>query len=132
MRTPLTGRDFAERLKKQRPDILAEARKDQREWSIVRAIIKERVRRGLTQAQLAEMAGVRQYQVSKIEREQIGNWSTLRKVMQALDITLVALAPGERYAILKSPVLSTTPKRLRRLKRPQASDSPAASPTGRS
>lgn len=103
MRTPLTGCDFAERLKKQRPDILTEAQKDQREWSIVRAIIKERVRRGLTQAQLAEMAGVRQYQVSKIEREQIGNWSTLRKIMQALDISLIALAPGERYAVTATP-----------------------------
>lgn len=59
------------------------------EYELVQTIIKHRLRRGFTQAELAKKIGSRQPVISRLERGE-GNPSldTLRRVAQALDMSL--------------------------------------------
>ncbi len=59
------------------------------EYELVRAIIKHRLRRGLTQTELAKKIGTRQPVISRLERGE-GNPSldTLQRIAQALDVSL--------------------------------------------
>jgi ribosome-binding protein aMBF1 (putative translation factor) len=59
------------------------------EYEVVKTIIKERVRRGWSQAELAEAIGSRQPVISRLERGD-GNPSlqTLNRIAKALDLSL--------------------------------------------
>jgi ribosome-binding protein aMBF1 (putative translation factor) len=60
------------------------------EYELVRAIIKERTKRGWTQAQLAEAIGSRQPVISRLEQGSANpSLGTLRKIAKALDVSLV-------------------------------------------
>jgi ribosome-binding protein aMBF1 (putative translation factor) len=59
------------------------------EYEVVKTIIKERVKRGWPQTQLAEAIGSRQPVISRLEQGN-GNpsLSTLQKIARALDLSL--------------------------------------------
>jgi ribosome-binding protein aMBF1 (putative translation factor) len=59
------------------------------EYALVQAIIRHRLRKGLTQAELAEKIGTRQPVISRLERGE-GNPSldTLQRIAGALDVSL--------------------------------------------
>lgn len=59
------------------------------EYEVVRTIIKERIKRGWSQAELAEAVGSRQPVISRLELGE-GNPSlqTLQKIANALDLSL--------------------------------------------
>ena len=59
------------------------------EYEVVRTIIKERIKRVWSQAELAEAVGSRQPVISRLERGE-GNLSlqTLHKIANALDLSL--------------------------------------------
>lgn len=59
------------------------------EYEIVRAIIKERVKRGWSQTDLAEAIGSRQPVISRLERGGSNpSLQTLQRIAQALDLSL--------------------------------------------
>lgn len=59
------------------------------EYEVIKAIIKQRIKRGWSQTDLAEAIGSRQPVISRLERGE-GNPSllTLRKIAEALDLSL--------------------------------------------
>ena len=59
------------------------------EFELIRTIIKERIKRGWSQTQLAEAIGSRQPVISRLEQGN-GNpsLSTLQKIAKALDLSL--------------------------------------------
>lgn len=59
------------------------------EYEVVKTIINQRIKRGWSQAQLAEAVGSRQPVISRLERGE-GNpsLSTLHKIAKALDLSL--------------------------------------------
>lgn len=59
------------------------------EYEVVKTIIRERIKRGWSQAELANAVGSRQPVISRLERGE-GNpsLSTLRKIATALDLSL--------------------------------------------
>jgi ribosome-binding protein aMBF1 (putative translation factor) len=59
------------------------------EYEVVKTIIRERIKRGWSQTQLAEAIGSRQPVISRLEQGS-GNpsLSTLQKIAQALDLSL--------------------------------------------
>ena len=59
------------------------------EYELIKAIIKQRIKRGWSQTDLAEAIGSRQPVISRLERGE-GNPSllTLRKIAEALDLSL--------------------------------------------
>lgn len=59
------------------------------EYEVVKTIIKERIKRGWSQTQLAQAVGSRQPVISRLERGE-GNPSllTLHKIAKALDLSL--------------------------------------------
>ncbi len=71
------------------PAIAAEYEALEPEYEIVRTIIRERIRRGWSQTQLAEAVGSRQPVISRLERGD-GNPSlqTLGRIAKALDLSL--------------------------------------------
>ena len=85
----LTMQEFAEKIKNKRPDILEELEKTEAEYQLVKQIIEARIKKNMTQRELAEKAHLKQFQISKMERGQIGNIKTLAKVADALDMNII-------------------------------------------
>lgn len=81
-------KDFANELEKKRPDVLEELIRDEPNYIIIHQIIKKRIEKGLTQAELAKKANLTQTQVSRIESAQLGNINTLLKVLDVLGLQL--------------------------------------------
>ncbi|TEB06166.1 antitoxin HipB [Pelotomaculum schinkii] len=75
-------------LEKKRPDIIEEIIKDEPNYLLVRDIIKTRIKKGLTQAELAKKSSLTQTQISRIESAQLGSINTITKVLNALDLRL--------------------------------------------
>lgn len=71
------------------PAIAAEYKALEPEYEVIRTIIRERMKRGWSQAQLAEAVGSRQPVISRLERGD-GNPSlqTLGRIAKALDLSL--------------------------------------------
>ncbi len=71
------------------PAIATEYKALEPEYEIVRTIIRERIRRGWSQTQLADAIGSRQPVISRLERGD-GNPSlqTLGRIAKALDLSL--------------------------------------------
>ena len=81
-------KDFANELEKKRPDVLEELTRDEPNYIIIHQIIKKRIEKGLTQAELAKKANLTQTQISRIESAQLGNINTLLKVLDVLGLQL--------------------------------------------
>lgn len=59
------------------------------EYEVVKTIIKERIKRGWSQTQLAEAIGSRQPVISRLERGDANpSLQTLRRIAKALDLSL--------------------------------------------
>ncbi|RKO66706.1 helix-turn-helix domain-containing protein [Desulfofundulus salinus] len=79
--------EIAKRLEN-KPQIIKEMLEYEPRYQIARAIIAERIRRGWNQGTLARKARLTQAQVSRLERGRIGNFATVAKALDALDLKL--------------------------------------------
>lgn len=61
---------------------------DQQKLSVVKKIIEYRIKRRLSQGQLAEAVGVTQQHISKIENGEFSSVSTLEKVLLSIGYTV--------------------------------------------
>ncbi len=94
-----TLHDLKEELMKN-PDFVREYEALEPEYQVAREIIALRLRRGWTQAQLAERAGTRQVSVSRVETAStVPTLTLLKKLAGALDARLeIRLVPEESAA----------------------------------
>ncbi|MGB9804412.1 XRE family transcriptional regulator [Desulfofundulus sp.] len=90
----VTMDEIAKRLE-DKPQIIKEMLEDEPRYQIARAIIAERTRRGWNQGTLARKARLTQAQVSRLERGRIGNFATVTKALDALDLKL-EIKPKQR------------------------------------
>ncbi len=81
----LTMEEFTNQIKQDRPGIIEELGRTEMEYQLIRQLISARLEKNLTQNTLAESAGIQQYQISKIERGQLGNVDTLLKILSAMN-----------------------------------------------
>lgn len=66
------------------------------EFDLIRQLIDLRIKRGLSQRQLAKRAGMQQPSIARLEGGRGGNLRTLRRVADALDARVeVRLVPRE-------------------------------------
>ena len=66
-------------------------------YAIVEKIVEYRIKRKMSQEQLAEIVGVTQQQISKIENGEFSNVMTLEKVLLAIGMTvLIKAVPFKR------------------------------------
>ncbi|OAT83726.1 hypothetical protein A6M21_07540 [Desulfotomaculum copahuensis] len=79
-----------------KPQIIEEMLVDEPRYQIARAIIGERTRRGWSQGTLARKAHLTQAQVSRLERARIGNFVTVLKTLDALDLRLEIIPSKNR------------------------------------
>ncbi len=93
----VTMSEIADRLEN-KPQIIEEMLKDESRYQIARAIIAERTRRGWSQGTLARKARLTQAQVSRLERARIGNFVTVLKTLDALELKL-EIVPTKHYEI---------------------------------
>jgi ribosome-binding protein aMBF1 (putative translation factor) len=82
--------DFTKLLDK-KPKIIEAMLEDEDRYQIARAIISERTKRGWSQGTLARKARLTQAQVSRLERARLGNFETILKTLDALDLKLEVL-----------------------------------------
>ena len=71
-----------------RPDVLEEMENTETEYNLVKQLIEARIKKNLNQQELAEKANLKQFQISRMERGQIGNVKTLLKVVNALNMNI--------------------------------------------
>lgn len=81
-----------------------------------RATLAEmRISRRISQAKLADVLGVQQMQVSRLERRNDPRLSTLRRTVEALggQLTLVATFPDQKPVVLAAPGSETKSRVMR-------------------
>ena len=61
---------------------------EQQKYNIVRKIINYRIKKGITQSDLAKEAGISQQHISKIENGEFSNIMTLEKVLLHIGMTV--------------------------------------------
>lgn len=73
------------------PEIKKEYDRLEPEYELIRSIIRERLRKNMTQEQLAEKIGTQKASIARLENPNYGKslLPTLKKVAQALDCRLV-------------------------------------------
>lgn len=69
-------------------DVLAEYDVTDGKLNFVQQIIDLRLKKGLSQRQLAELVGTHQPSISRLEAGRIGSLSFLQKVASALDVSI--------------------------------------------
>ncbi len=79
------------KLLEKRPKIVEAMLEDEERYQIARAIIAERTKRGWSQGTLARKARLTQAQISRLERARLGNFETILKTLDALDLKLEVL-----------------------------------------
>ena len=81
------GRPWREYLDEQLidPVFRAEYEALEAEFALIRQLIDLRIRRGLSQRQLAERAGMKQPSIARLESGRVASLKTLRRVADALD-----------------------------------------------
>lgn len=81
------GRPWREYLDEQMkdPEFRAEYEALDAEYALIRQLIDLRIRRGLSQRQLAERAGMKQPSIARLESGRTANLQTLRRIADALD-----------------------------------------------
>lgn len=72
----------------EKPKIVEAMLVDEDRYQIARAIIAERIKRGWSQGTLARKARLTQAQISRLERARLGNFETILKTLDALDLKL--------------------------------------------
>ena len=78
------------------PDVKAEYEALRPEFDLIRELIDLRIKRGLSQRQLAKRAGMQQPSIARLEGGRGGTLRTLRRVAAALDADVrVSLVPRE-------------------------------------
>jgi len=78
------------------PEFRTEYEALEAEFDFIRQLIDLRLRKGLSQRVLAEMAGTRQPRISRLEHGQLGTFEFLHRVARALDAQLeIQLVPHE-------------------------------------
>ena len=85
--THAPGRSWREYLDEQMgdPKFRAEYEALNAEYALIRQLIDLRIRRGLSQRQLAERAGMKQPSIARLESGRTANLQTLRRIADALD-----------------------------------------------
>lgn len=81
------GRPWREYLDEQMrdPEFATEYQALDGEYALIRQLIALRIRRGLSQRQLAERAGMKQPSIARLESGRAANLQTLRRIADALD-----------------------------------------------
>ena len=78
------------------PKVRAEYKALEEEYTLIRQLIDLRIKRGLSQRQLAKRAGMQQPVVARLEGGQTASLRTLRRVADALDADVrVTLVPRQ-------------------------------------
>jgi len=94
-------RDYADRQLKD-PAFRAEYEALEPEFSLIRQLIDLRIRRGLSQRQLAERAGMKQPSIARLEGGRPTTLRTLRRVADALDADVrVTVVPRQDKGVSK-------------------------------
>ena len=70
------------------PEFRAEYEALDAEYALIRQSVDLRIRRGLSQRQLAERAGMKQPSIARLESGRTANLQTLRRIADALDADL--------------------------------------------
>lgn len=83
-----TMKDLAKRIEDERPDILDAMEETELEHLVSRQIREFRKKENISQIKLKEKASLTQCQISRIERGKIGNFSNLKKILDALDLEI--------------------------------------------
>jgi transcriptional regulator with XRE-family HTH domain len=105
--------DLVTQLEKKRPDIIEEIIKNEPNYLLIRDIIKRRIEKGLTQAELAQKANLTQAQISRIESAQLGSINTITKVLNALDLRLT-ITEKERPKLCRYAIKAVSAGRARK------------------
>ena len=94
-------KDWSEIRQKAAPETLARAERKTEAMSAALELNELRKARGLTQEELAERLGIRQANVSKLERRLDMRVSTLRDVIEAMggELCITARFPDAEYRI---------------------------------
>lgn len=80
----------------QNPEYLAEYRQRALALAIARLIVRARVQRGMTQAQLAELVGTKQPSIARLERGlRLPSLFFLSQIANALSVDLSSLIPHQ-------------------------------------
>ena len=96
------GRPWREYLDEQMkdPEFRAEYEALDAEYALIRQLIDLRIRRGLSQRQLAERAGLKQPSVARLESGRTASLQMLRRVADALDADVkVTIVPRQAAPI---------------------------------
>ncbi|TEB10837.1 antitoxin HipB [Pelotomaculum sp. FP] len=104
--------DLTTELEKKRPDIIEEIIKNEPNYFLVRDIIKTRIKKGLTQAELAKKSNLTQNQISRIESAQLGSINTITKVLNALDLRLT-ITEKDRPKLCRYSIKTVLPRKAR-------------------
>ena len=108
-----TMEDLANRIENERPDILEAMKNSEIEHGLAKQILERRKSLMISQQQLTKRAHLTQCQVSRLEKGDIKSFSTLKRVLNALDLEIL-IVPKH------SPMITghSSSKRKRRLKLP--------------
>ncbi|NLD50767.1 MAG: helix-turn-helix transcriptional regulator [Clostridiaceae bacterium] len=90
-----TMKDLAERIEKERPDILESMEDTELEHLVARQIREFRKKANISQRIFTEKAELTQCQISRIENGAIGSFGSLKKVLDALDLE-IKLVPKKK------------------------------------
>lgn len=96
------GRPWREYLDEQMkdPEFCAEYEALDAEYALIRQLVDLRIRRGLSQRQLAERAGMKQPSSARLESGRTANLQTLRRIADALDADVrVSIEPRPAAAV---------------------------------
>ena len=85
----LTMEDLANRIENERPDILDAIEETEIEHKLAKTLIRRRKALRLSQQQLTKRAHLTQCQISRLEKGEIKNFSTLKSALNALDLEIL-------------------------------------------
>lgn len=94
----LNMNEFASKLR-DRPEIIKELIEDEPNYKIAKTIIEERIKKGLSQNALAKKAKLTQTQISRLESAQLGNYTTISKALNALDLEIIVVSRDSKVVI---------------------------------
>lgn len=98
----LTMEDLANRIEKERPDILDAMESSEIEFELAKKILERRKALKISQQQLTKKAHLTQCQVSRLEKGDIKSFSALKRVLNALDLEILIVPKNTSNSIIKS------------------------------
>jgi len=108
----LTMEDLANRIENERPDISEVMENSEIEHELAKKILQRRKALRISQQQLTKRAHLTQCQVSRLEKGDIKSFSTLKRVLNALDLEILIVPKHSPVTTIHSPI------KRRRLKLP--------------